>query len=519
MDVRADSNSRSAPRPEIGVAAARSPWQILKGVWGRHKDLLRNAISLVATTGLTSGFGFFYWNVAARLFSQDAVGYAAAGVSVLTLLSSIGIFGFGTLMLGELPKRKDRAGLISAAMVASGLGSLVLALTFALVAPHFTTHFDDITGSIGRVSLLCVGVALTSMSLVFDQSTIGLMRGGLQLTRNITFVLVKMLTMIAVAIALHSALGIGIIASWVAAIPLSLVPVAIRLWLHHEPVLPRPDWSLLRGRVKVLLTHNWLNLAIETPGLTLPVIVASIVPPSVNAGFYVACSMTGALFILPTHLATVLFAVGSGDPRAIARKLRFTLRLSFLLGLPGVVVLGLGAHLILSFFGHGYARVAAVPMEIIAFNYIPAVPNYFYIAVCRAVGKLSRAAAVLTTFTVLDVAAEVAGCLRWGLVGLAVAGLLVNVIEASVTTPAVIRAAVGYGRHRRAAPQGSLATVDGDRRRQALVADPDGLWEQEQQEMAMALLLSLSRPVPNAATAVGRSSRALTEEIPAVRVS
>ncbi len=519
MDVRASSNSRGAREPETGAATGRSPWQIAKGVWARHQDLLRNAISLVATTGLTSGFGFVYWNVAARLFTQDAVGYAAAAISVMTLLSSIGIFGFGTLLLAELPKRKDRAGLISAAMVASGLGALVLALTFALVVPLFTTHFDDITGSAGRVSLLCVGVALTSMSLVFDQSTIGLMRGGLQLTRNITFVLVKMLTMVAVAVALHNALGIGLIASWVAAIPLSVVPVAIRLWLRREPVLPRPDWSLLRGRVRVLLTHNWLNLAIESPGLTLPVIVASIVPPAVNAGFYVACSMSGVLFIVPMHLSTVLFAVGSGDPRAIARKLRFTLRLSFLLGLPGVVVLGLGAHLILSFFGGGYARVAAVPMEIMVFSYIPAVPNFFYVAVCRALGKLSRAAAVLTTFAVVDVVAEVAGCLRGGLVGLALAGLLVNVIEASVTTPAVIHAAIGYGRHRRAATPGTLATVDGDGRRQAAVAAPDGLWEQEQQEMAMALLLSLSRPATNTAVAVGRSSRGVTEEIPAVRVS
>src|ERR1039457_4536730 len=153
-------------------------------VWRRHHDLLSNASSLVAATGITSVLGFAYWAVAARLFSQQAVGYGSAAVSAMTLLGTIGMFGLGTVLIGELPRRSPGAGLVSAALLTSALGSLVLGLGFAIVAPLVSRRFGHIIGTPSQAALFAVGVGLTGVSLVFDQATIGLMRGGLQLSRN-----------------------------------------------------------------------------------------------------------------------------------------------------------------------------------------------------------------------------------------------------------------------------------------------------------------------------------------------
>ena len=119
--------------------------------------------------GIMSALGFVYWVVAARLFSQEAVGYGSAAVSAMGLLGTIGIFGLGTLLIGELPRRSRRAGLVSAALLASGLGSLVLGLGFALVASHVSRRFVVITGTPGRTALFVVGVALTGVTMVFDR--------------------------------------------------------------------------------------------------------------------------------------------------------------------------------------------------------------------------------------------------------------------------------------------------------------------------------------------------------------
>ena len=95
----------------------------VRDAWRRHQDLLSNASTLAATTGVTSVLGFAYWATAARLFSQQAVGYGAAAISAMTLLGTIGMLGMGTLLIGELPRRSARAGLVSAALLTCGLGS------------------------------------------------------------------------------------------------------------------------------------------------------------------------------------------------------------------------------------------------------------------------------------------------------------------------------------------------------------------------------------------------------------
>jgi hypothetical protein len=216
------------------------------------------------------------------------------------------------------------------------------------------------------------------------------------------------------------------------------------------------------------VAHNWLNLAIAVPWSLIPVLVAVLVSPSANAAFYAAWMLSTFLYIVPVHLSTVLFAVAAYDPKAIARKLRFTLRLSLLIGLPGMAVLGLGAHLALSIFGAGYARAATLPLWLLVIGYLPTIPRVHYIAVCRAAGKIPRAAVVLTLFAAVEVTAAAAGGLSDGLVGVSAALLAVLTIEGLVTTPAVVRAAYSRGRHRTVESQAGApgnSTGDGEPRK------------------------------------------------------
>ena len=200
-----------------------------------------------------------------------------------------------------------------------------------------------------------------------------------------------------------------------------MAPVALRLRFGGTTILPRPDWGVLRGLGKTAVAHSWLNLAITIPRSLIPVLVTIIVSPSANAAFYAAWMLSGFLYIVPTHLSTVLFAVASADRQVIARKLRFTLLLSALIGLPGMIVLGAGAHLALSLFGPGYARAATVSLWLLVIGYVPTVPKLHYIAVCRAAGRITRAAAVLTTAALLEVTAAAMGGAAGGLNGLSLA--------------------------------------------------------------------------------------------------
>lgn len=515
-------DARRVPKSRPRSTPQRSPRVAVMAAWRRHQDLLRNASTLAATTGVTSVLGFVYWATAARLFSQQAVGYGAAAISAMTLLGTIGMLGMGTLLIGELPRRRARAGLVSAALLTCGLGSLVLALGFTALAPHFSRRFEHVSGTPAQTALFATGVALTGISLVFDQATIGLMRGGLQLTRNTIFAAAKLLALPIAAIILHNQFGVGMVASWVAGITLSMVVLAIRLRIGGSRVLPRPDWRVLHRLGGTALAHNWLNLAMTIPLTLIPVLVAVIVSPSANGAFYAAWMLSGFLKIVPLHLSTVLFAIAASDPQVIARKLRFTLRLSLMIGLPSMAALGFGAHLALSMFGPGYARTATLPLCLLVIGYLPTIPKMLYIAVCRAVGRIPRAAAVMTAAAVMEVTASAVGGAYGGLKGLSFALLGVYILEGLVTTPPVIRAAVGSGRHRRAdslsaaaggsaieaqqfktpslqeqsiSQHKSAAFAGGYRSCMEMVTSPtiSDASEQDRQEAGIAALLSLAR--------------------------
>jgi O-antigen/teichoic acid export membrane protein len=147
----------------------------VRGILESNKDLLRNAGSLAATTGLTSLFGFVFTAIGSHMFTGNEFGDGVAAIADIQLFATIGMFGLGTMLIGELPKMKSgRGGLFSAAMSVSFIGSIGLGLVFALVVGiAFQKQVPGVGGSLDQVLLFTVGTAITGATLVFDEGIIG----------------------------------------------------------------------------------------------------------------------------------------------------------------------------------------------------------------------------------------------------------------------------------------------------------------------------------------------------------
>jgi len=173
-----------------------------------------------------------------------------------------------------------------------------------------------------------------------------------------------------------------------------------------------------------------------------------------------------------------------------------------------MIVLGLGAHLALSLFGPGYARAATVTLWLLVLGYLPTVPKMHFIAVCRAAGRISRAAVVLSIAATMEVTAAAVGGKLDGLKGLSIALLIVFFAEGLVTTPPVVRAAMGRGRHRHADPLAAATDTRSVTERVAplLYTETMSPWEmasppnRAQQEAGMAALLLLANGLPDSET-------------------
>jgi O-antigen/teichoic acid export membrane protein len=442
-----------------------------RAVLARNKDLVRNAGSLAATTGLTSIFGFVFWIVADHEYPKAEVGHAIAATNAMAVLGTIGVFGLGTMLIGELPKRRrDRGGLFAASLAATVSGSAVLGVIFAAVVGLYFSdaeHLPGIGGTPGQLLIFVAGVALIGASMVFDEGTIGLLRGGVQLWRNMAVSAIKLAMLPVLAVFLHDAYGVGISLSFVIAIAGSMIPAAVMLMRGGSSIVHRPDWQSLRRLLPVAVSHNWLNLTVAIPPILIPVVVPLAVGAAANSVFYDVWMITGLLFMVPIHLGTVLFALASASPEVIAEKLRFVLRISLLVGLPVMAVLAVAAHFALNLFGPGYAALGTIPLWLRILGYIPQMPKAQFIAVSRATNRVGRAAGLLGIFALFEVASiyfggklgnRYIGGEQGGLYGLSLAYLGVMVVEGVLTAPTVLRAAYAQT----AAATGAFPAVSAD---------------------------------------------------------
>lgn len=168
--------------------------QILK----KNITILLNTGSLVGTAAITSGLGFAYWVVAARLFTVSAVGVAELMNSMMTLLGNIAMLGLGTLLTGELTRRPGKEwGLINAALIVTGGAGIVAGVIFAFIVPFVSPNLDEIGANGFNISLFALGVGFTTLTSVLDLALIGILRGGVQLSRNAVFAVVKLAALIA----------------------------------------------------------------------------------------------------------------------------------------------------------------------------------------------------------------------------------------------------------------------------------------------------------------------------------
>ena len=412
-------------------------WPVARWLTGQ-RALLGTTISLLATTMVTTVLGLAFWWVAARMLPLSQVGYGSAAVSALTLVGTFGMAGMNTVLIGYLARSPEHAnGLLTAAMYACGLVSALLASGFWLVTAVMLPRAAPYLHSGTEAVTFIAGSALTGAALVLDQALLGTIGGSLQLWRNAAFAVAKLVALAGLAAAWHDQFGTSILVAWVAGTALSLVPVGVLLRRRGMRLAARPEWRVLRGLGRASVSNTWLNNMLQAPVLVMPMLVTGTLSAADGGAFYVAWTVVIVAVLLPFHFTTALYAASAADPRGLAAKLRFSLRISLLAGLAGVPLVIACAHPLLRLFGAGYAARAAVPLELLIMGYFGSVLKNHYIALCRISGRITQAGIYATVSTVVRLGAAVAGALSGGLVGLSIALLLVMTAEGVVVIPPV----------------------------------------------------------------------------------
>lgn len=376
---------------------------------GGTRRMFGSAASLLASTAVTSGLGFVYWVLAARVASVESVAAATAIVSAMTLLLNVGQFGFGTMLIAEGTRGERRMGpLVAASLLVVVLASAALTALFVVVARSVDSTLARSLADWPAVLGLVAGVALGAAALVLDETLIGLAMGSVQLWRNVVFAASKLVLCWAAAMTVEVVTVGTIVWAWVAGSALSLLLAAVHLRRRGRRVAFAPRVSALRGLGVRTADHNTVNLAQMAPRLGLPLLLAVVLAESHYAAFFAAWMIASFLYMAPTHLSTAMFAIAVGDRTTLAARLRAGLALLLGPGALAALVLGAFAGTWLGIFGPDY-RVATVGLAVLAAAYLPCVLKELYIAVERVEGRLRSAGLVLAAAAVVELAGGTAG--------------------------------------------------------------------------------------------------------------
>jgi len=422
----------------------------------RFGDVLGPSASLVGTTVVTSALGFAYWWAAARMVPIHEVGAATAVISTMTLLGTIGMFGFGTMLIAEASRGRGMVG----SLVATSL--LVVAVLATVMGASCWAILRFSHGAIGAIGAamgsswvaagLIVGVGLTAAGMVLDQALVGIRASSVQLYRNTYFSIGKLALLVLLVGVLGSHSQVTLVWAWVGGIVASMAVTAGHLAARGYRLSQPVRLSALRGVGAMTFHHNTLNLSLAVPRLGLPLLVAALLGTHANAAFYAAWMITSFIYILPMHLSTALFAVAVGDARALAPRLRVALKVSLLLGGSVAVAVAVLAGPMMRSFGPGY-EAATTALAVLAIAYFPNVVKQCYVAVARVDNRLRKAGAVCGTGAVLELCLTAVAGWYDGLTGISLGFLAAVTLQAVYYVPHVLRALRPGGRH--AAPPGS----------------------------------------------------------------
>ncbi|MDX6364532.1 MAG: hypothetical protein QOC85_3542 [Streptomyces sp.] len=465
-----DTTTAKAATPTAEAPERQSGRRLRLPLPGRGKgaagggQLFRNAYALMLNTGISAVLGLGYWLVAARYYSESAVGQGSAAIAAMKLLAGLTAVTLTGALARFIPVAGRATGrLIFRTYAGSSAVVALAAVVFLLTLNVWGPSYRFLHGPLNGLGFILAVVAWSLLTLQ-DGVLTGLRNALWVPVGNTVFSAVKLALLIGLAVAIPTS---GVFVSWVLAIALSVVPLG---WLVFRRLVPRHVKATADRTTPPTLKEIGRFLAGDYTGslfslavvYLVPVIVASQVSSTDNAYFYITTTIGGTVNLLAINMGASLTVEGSHDPARLAANTRAALSRMARLMVPVCGLLFLGAPFILHVFGQGYADAATPLLRWFAVGAVLRVVMETYFAVLRAQSRTAGLAYLQGLLCALVLGLTVILLPRMGLTGAGVAEISSLAVIVAIAAPRlykIVRAAPATPLPEDAAPDGDLADL------------------------------------------------------------
>ncbi|MBI1375921.1 MAG: hypothetical protein GC157_00335 [Frankiales bacterium] len=400
--------------------------------------LVRNAGSLVATTGVTAVLGLLFWTLAARHYPDADVGRATTTISAATVLGGFSGDYLSAIMIRFLATAGNRTRVIIArAYAVAAVTGLVVASGFVALGLG-SAYIPDSTSQ--RVFFVAMVVLFVVFALQ-DAVLTGLGRAPAVLVENIAFSVAKVV-LVVVGLSLISVNGI--IMAWVLPVLLAVIGVTVYLVavvLRAGSDVVQGESAFPRGRAVVSYAaaeyvRRMLSSAVT---LVLPLLVAHVLGLEQAAYFSVPWLILSVVSIMLSNVSSALVVESERSDQHAAVLLRKAISLGLGAVLLATVLLLLLAPFALSILGSAYAENSTGLVRLFALALPFSAPVVLYGTLLWLDRRLWTLALVQGSASLITIVGSVVLLGRLGLNGIGVAYLVSEIIVAIACSPFLVR--------------------------------------------------------------------------------
>lgn len=276
-----------------------------RAIVGLARDpLYRTSFFMAFSSIFNAGCGFFFWIIAARIYTVEQVGLATALISSLGLVLLFSRLGLDFSIIRFFPTG-DKNRIFSTSLIITTLASLLAGLAYILLIDHLAPTLAFLKEPCYLVAFLLIGAA-NSVAAITGNAFLADRKAENYFIQNI-FMALRIPLLIPLAF-----LGtFGIFGSTGLAFIVASIFALIVLARSLKSIRPEVDGEFIKRSFKFSSWNYVSNILSTAPTLVLPIMVLNILGEAEAAKYYIAFTMGNLVLIIPSSLGTSLFVEGS----------------------------------------------------------------------------------------------------------------------------------------------------------------------------------------------------------------
>ena len=352
-----------------------------------NDELYKNAIYLMISTVILTGFGFFFWTINARLFSSHDIGIATTIISAFSLIVSLSSFGLGTALIRFLPSSNIKNRKINSAFSISILLSIVIATIFLYFLNYLAPKLIFIKENIYFSIIFIIGVVFAVLFNLVESVFIAYKSGKYVLLKNLIYSSLKLIF----PFLFIGLLAYGIFLSWVVSLTIAFI-IGFSILISkfsYKPQLVIYD-SIIKKIFSFSLGNHLSNLIRTIPNFIIPLLITNLLNPKDTAYYYMAINIAGLLFVIPNAISSSLLSKASENEKELNIVLKRSIKFTSFLLIPGILVFLFFDKYLLLLFGREYSNNAVLVLNLLVLSSIFLAASSLYSTYLNIKKKVKR---------------------------------------------------------------------------------------------------------------------------------